>query len=120
MAWYTPKHACGHDGERIQLYGKEDGRQRILGAMNRKDCPDCALGAALREDEAMGLPALSGSTKQITWASQIRREFLRDNPRQVADHILSERAASWWIEHRGPALRETAERREAARAAETK
>lgn len=77
MGWETPKHRCGHDGERLQMYGPMKNRARRLEAMEREDCPECRVRAVQEEAEKEGLPLLTGSPKQIAWAGQIRKSWLR-------------------------------------------
>ena len=94
-------------------------------------CDDYVAGAAklAREASAIGLPALQGSAKQITWAEYIRaellesaEEYLKDNWNmtsmlddaavkvhnekvlhvlgQILVQIRQEPRAAWWISHR--------------------
>src|SRR5574341_1449649 len=64
MAWYTPTHSCGHDGERIQLYGQHTERARRLEVMGREACSDCRVARAAEAAASAGLPPLVGSLKQ--------------------------------------------------------
>ena len=61
-------------------------------AKNITLCPECryddyVAGAAklAREASAIGLPALQGSAKQITWAEYIRAELLADAEQYLKD-----------------------------------
>jgi hypothetical protein len=74
MAWEYPKHACGHDGEKIQMYGPYKDRAYKLARMEEQECPQCRI-AAIRS-EAGGLPALQGTDKQIAWADDLRKQAL--------------------------------------------
>ena len=105
-------------------------------AQNITLCPECkyddyVAGAAklAREASAIGLPALQGSAKQITWAEYIRAELLADAGKyleenwdktrmfegaavkahnekvlhalgQILVQIRHEPRAAWWINHR--------------------
>lgn len=89
MAWEYPMHSCGHGGERVQMYGKMDGRARELERIERQPCPDCQVSAARKLAEAAGLPQLVGSPKQIAWASNIRSAILVDDTRMVAQIIAA-------------------------------
>ena len=105
-------------------------------AKNITLCPECryddyVAGATklAREASAIGLPALQGSAKQITWAEYIRAELLADAEQYLKDswdttrelddaaikarneevlhalgqilvQIRHEPRAAWWINHR--------------------
>lgn len=85
MAWYYPKHVCGHDGDRIQLLGPHSGREYRLNAIQREDCPTCRTDAAQVKAAENGLqPLVRGTKKQLAWASQIRNGFLSDWPATLA------------------------------------
>jgi hypothetical protein len=126
MAWNTPTHSCGHEGERIQLYGPHAQREAKLEAMGRQECPACRAAKARSEAQSAGLPALVGSEKQVAWASDIRKglipreetvlaalraapsaenQALRDVAISAAERVLegmrSQASARWWIDHRG-------------------
>lgn len=100
MAWQTPTHACGHQGERYQAYGKHDGRERQLAAIERLDCPACRKAAADKAATEAGLPLLMGSEKQVAWAGEIRERALRLLPAERAAACRSETSAKWWIDNR--------------------
>lgn len=100
MAWQYPKYACGHSGERYQAYGKLDGRRRQLAAIESHPCPDCRKTAADKSAIEAGLPMLSGSPKQIAWASDIRERALRLLPVDRIAKIRPETSAKWWIDNR--------------------
>lgn len=75
MAWEYPKHACGHDGERVQMYGKMDGRRVQLARIEAQDCSDCRRKSADKISADAGLPTLTGSDKQVAWAVSIRQKL---------------------------------------------
>lgn len=128
MAWNTLTYACGHTEDK-QLYGKHAERDRIVAAAGREDCPVCRAAAAQAASEAAGLPALTGSDKQVAWATDIRKSILdafpvldakldtllantaadkldaakaqADGLRAAMVKIRSEVRASWWIDQRG-------------------
>lgn len=100
MAWETPEYACGHYGEREQMYGPMRGREARLEAYKRQVCPDCRKAEADKLAEVAGLPLLSGSPKQIAWASEIRERALRLLPPERAEKLRVEKSAKWWIDHR--------------------
>jgi hypothetical protein len=101
MAWEYPVHTCGHKSERLQMYGPMDGRRRRLEAIESHPCPDCRKNEADQKAKEAGLPALNGSPKQITWASEIRERALRLLPTDRAEQLKPETSAKWWIENRG-------------------
>lgn len=100
MAWQYPKHACGHSGERYQAYGHHSGRERQLAAIEAHLCPDCRKAAAEKTAQENGLPMLSGSPKQISWASDIRERALRLLPSERSEKLRPETSAKWWIDNR--------------------
>ena len=100
MAGEYPKHSCGHDGERLQTYGKMDARRVRFAAMERQECPECRAKKVLESGTANGLPALVGSPKQISWAGEIRERKLRLATPEVAEKLWPEPSAKWWIDNR--------------------
>lgn len=132
MAWHTITHSCGHE-DRHQLYGP--GRTRTWRAERLADEPCEACKTAAREAEnaaaaaanrEAGLPALTGTEKQIAWAETIRAHKLDILARVLSgeltgyalaaywdgielddpdlplaiDALQSQSAAHWWIDHR--------------------
>ena len=75
MAWYTINYTCGHT-ERVQLYGAHKDRYAKIEAMERRACPECEAKAAQEQAASDGLPALTGSDRQISWAADIRARWL--------------------------------------------
>jgi hypothetical protein len=67
-----------------------DVRRDLTDEMRRRD-PD---GANLIDS----LPALSGSSRQIAWARDIRSRLVRLDPRHHALRTVT--SASWWIDNR--------------------
>lgn len=126
MALYTITHTCGHD-EEIQIYGTNVHGEREAKAA-RLSSTACAACQAAEARKSWGdLPALTGSDKQIAWASSIRDTILAtlteqmsrldalsaeqleqagqgvgalDKTRQVLDRVKAETKASWWIDNR--------------------
>lgn len=88
----------------VELDGTDASVRSIIEPMHN-------VGAAMSEIE---LPVLTGSEKQLAWASKIREKFLSDarraaffdaeRARKFADaaaEIVSQApSASWWIDHR--------------------
>ena len=77
MAWYTINYTCGHT-ERVQLYGAHKERYAKIERMEACNCPECEAKAAQERAASDGLPALTGSDKQISWAADIRARWLAD------------------------------------------
>lgn len=86
MAKVTIAHSCGHE-ERHALYGRASDRKWLEKTLSERLCGDCyeADVAAKREAAAaqaqadareVGLPELTGTPKQVTWALQLRAEFM--------------------------------------------
>lgn len=82
MSKYDITYACGHKGS-INIVGPYKNRDQIAERESRKLCPECysaklaadraaASAAAAEQAKASGLPALTGSDKQIAWAETIR------------------------------------------------
>lgn len=76
MKYATIKFACGHVAE-VEING--DASRAAYLALDV--CPDCAAAKRKAEADALaaqaqanGLPALTGSEKQIVWAEQIRAD----------------------------------------------
>lgn len=98
MAKYDVTYSCGHRGE-VQLIGPGKDRERKLAWYGREAlCPACykaakdAKSAAENAASAQaaaerGLPALTGSEKQVPWAETIRAEAL--DPDRVAPEIYA-------------------------------
>ena len=78
---YEVTYSCGHVGT-VQIYGTAAEREKkIAWYENYAVCPDCYKKArqeeattAAKQAKADGLPALTGSEKQIRWAESIRKE----------------------------------------------
>jgi hypothetical protein len=79
MAKQTIKHSCGHLVEH-NLYGPSNDRVRKAGWLREQPCRQCQIeatnAAAAEATEAMALPALTGSAKQVAWATTIRVQQL--------------------------------------------
>lgn len=123
---YDVTFSCGHTGT-VQIFGTAAEREKkIAWYENYAFCPDCyekarqeEVATAAKQAKADGLPALTGSEKQIRWAESIRkekmaaaREWLSRYPGEQADKCLawygSHASASWWIDHRDERPQRTA------------
>lgn len=114
MAKYTVTYKCGHTAE-IQLYGKESERQRKIAWYATIDCPQCDASRQKEIAQTSGLPTLSGSEKQIAWATKLRNNALgilntrieqlpEANKSIISDlrdkWIAKETASAYWIDNR--------------------
>ena len=88
MAWYTINYKCGHT-ERVQLYGAHKERYAKIERMEACNCPECEAKAAQDRAAADGLPALTGSDKQISWAADIRARWLTDGISKDAKRLVN-------------------------------
>lgn len=80
---YTITFACGHTCK-IDLFGKKETRDWIAKQKENELCPECYAEERKKEKLKMqqknledGMPMLSGSEKQVLWAEEIRRDFLK-------------------------------------------
>lgn len=142
MAKYEITRACGHT-ETVQITGPVAGRARQAEYEAGKQCYDCYKAeqakkldaenvAAAEAAKEAGLPALTGSEKQVAWANTLREKMLAKLAELVAyakgyaaEHgddasvarqmcqieigaelIRSRTAASWWIDNRSTDGRE--------------
>ena len=126
MAKYDVVFSCGHE-ERIELFGKGTERERKIAWFEKYGlCSTCykaeQQAVAAKRAEKWGLPALTGSPKQIAWAERIRSEFFlqieemeKESGHSAAknkrfgeffDWVKGQTEASFWIDHHGtgPAL----------------
>jgi len=131
MGWESITATCGHRYNE-QMYGPHKGRDSRVKWLSERICPDCL--AAERASEAAkagerakssGLPALTGSPKQIVWAEQIRQTALpriaealaqarsrikaglnaeqatrADRYLEIIEGMGGNASAVWWIDHR--------------------
>jgi hypothetical protein len=97
----TVTRKCGHV-EKCQDWQARDGGERL--------CSTCYAQAqeakkqrlhteAVAWAQELGLPALSGSGKQIALAETIRHTALREHPPERWGTALSRESAKWWIDH---------------------
>lgn len=115
---YIVNHTCGHTTE-IDLVGKTTERERRLAWLATQPCMDCKRAAeaakAQATAEAAGLPALTGSDKQIAWAETIRAKALAaideitakcgesakvPEALAIVDWVRGQSESRWWIDHR--------------------
>lgn len=112
MAKYAIIYRCGHTAE-VQLYGKYEDREKKIAYYKTIDCPECRAKEAADKAKADGLAELTGSPKQVSWASDIRSEKLADAEKLATqvnknknmfdgavETMKAETSASWWIDRR--------------------
>jgi len=118
MAKYQVTHSCGHT-QTVQLFGHHTERDKKIEWFERTLCPDCYRAQKETEcqqenDRALdlvgkiGFTPLTGSDKQVVWATSIRqkayetiiaRNIIVDAG--IACKILNlEASAKWWIDNR--------------------
>lgn len=87
MAKYDVTYSCGHT-DTVQLYGKNEERERKLKWMENSLCPECYKKWKCEDNkqkakEILGnieLPNLTGTEKQIAYAESLRDEYIiKDN-----------------------------------------
>lgn len=124
MAKYDVTYACGHPGT-VDLYGKGSERERKLAWMeNNMLCPDCyraeRRAKAMDGIEALNLPDLTGTSKQIAWAETLRGEVFHElkdlekkaekaaeSDERTAEFLTwlkSQTDAKFWIDKRGTSI----------------
>ncbi len=114
MASYNVTYACGHTGT-VRIYTKGDDRDRKIKWYGTIDCPECEAKKQQQAAEAAGLPALTGSEKQIRWATEIRNSAVKlteidinridsDERQKFLDRrdqwLQKETSAEYWIDNR--------------------
>ena len=128
MAHYDVNFSCGHT-EVKELFGKESGRRSQIANWERSGlCSECYAkkiaaekAAALEAAKAATseLTALTGSEKQIDWATKIRARIMGDKEllltaakpemketvANIVKSIENNTLASWWIDNREQSLR---------------
>ena len=138
MAKYTITHKCGHE-EVHNISGPVKDRDRKAEYLASRVCRECWLAeqnkkaeADASANQAAGLPELSGSAKQISWAESIRakvigrlegmistgRQHLIDTGadearlaaadeagRKGLDWLKGHTESRWWIDHRDSDMR---------------
>jgi hypothetical protein len=137
MAKWTITRACRHT-ETHQLYGPGADREKRAEWLKSTPCTDCYRKeqAERAAEQTSNLPELTGTDKQIQWATTIRAQIvaqiesivarIADNPdadgaAETLDDariILKQSKASYWIDNRHMSGRDLLKRRADKRAAE--
>jgi len=107
-------HACGHE-QGHYLTGYDSQQERKANWLKTTSCRDCFVAEKRAEEAAaaalssaaishLDLPLLTGSDRQISWASTIRTKRLAvlTNLNSDADYqaCLQLTDAKWWIDRR--------------------
>jgi len=107
-------HACGHE-QAHHLTGYDSQQERKARWLRTTTCRDCFVVKKRAEEAAaaalssaavahLDLPLLTGTDRQISWASTIRTKRLAEVTALcgVADYhaCLQMTDAKWWIDHR--------------------
>lgn len=109
-------YRCGHT-EIINLFGKMSERDKTEQYYKTIDCPHCRAAEAVEKSGMSGIPRLTGSDKQILWATTIRNKAIVlinksidnmserglsvDLQKQLRDKwIVTETESEYWISNR--------------------
>jgi hypothetical protein len=119
MAKYDITYSCGHSGT-VNIIGPHRSRESRIAYLESGECFDCfkqhSTVVAHEQAQALELPALTGTEKQIAWSETLRLAKLNEiesaverldrdkcNFRQIlvtVEHISNETSAKQWIEWR--------------------
>lgn len=103
---YPTRCSCGHTYT-YNIYGPGNDRPRKAAWLATRPCPDCQRAAELAQAQqaTAQLPALTGSEKQIAWATKIRAEVfaqadaLTSDTTEICDWLATQTSAKWWIDN---------------------
>jgi hypothetical protein len=107
---YNIEYLCGHNRQ-VQLYGPTKDRDRKCDWLKTQKCSDCQrsdqLAANQQLTQDLGLPMLTGTEKQIDYATTIRATVYRQiqkQPDQTKPKLTefeiwlwAQSSAKWWI-----------------------
>ena len=119
---YDVTYKCGHSGV-LDLGGKTKDREWKVEQAQYNLCPDCYRAAKQREMEEelakYDLPELTGTERQVKWATDIRfkfaheanrimnedryknnSEFIEKYEKTYKSVVDVETTSKWWIENR--------------------
>ena len=110
MAQQTVTHACGH-GQTHNLLGPHKDRERKKTWLGTTVCTECyraeieaarkaSFEAATEASKETGLPDLTGSEKQVEWATRIRQHWI-NGATQFEDDYARERFMITLLQGRG-------------------
>ena len=82
MAKYDITYSCGHSAT-IQLYGKTEEREKKIKWLESEGfCPEC-YKKYQREEAGITFPELTGTEKQIEFASNLRNAYIADEGKEI-------------------------------------
>ena len=114
------EHVCGHK-EKHDFTGDRNAVLEKIERESLRPCLACKVAHSRNSSVEKGLPALTGSHKQVAWAENIRNKYIvlykevKDKYEKAPAHakikyqlimlkliksLKEEAAASFWIEHR--------------------
>lgn len=119
MSKYQINHACGHTETHNIVGTNINGeRERKAEWLAGRVCTECSRQQqrAKAAEDNKGLPALTGSEKQITWAETIRtsavkqlnelKDMIDPNhpesaiPLGIIDNVIQQSESRYWIDNR--------------------
>lgn len=131
MAWIKGTYNCGCEG-RVDIIGPKKERRWKADRHFDQDCYECVNKRNKELAEEAGLPNLSGSEKQIAWATSIRQdlykeaqEFIETGEKQIKElgeqltneqiaqfeenvrtieKLFEKKESKYWIDNRGLSL----------------
>lgn len=74
---YYVTHTCGHDSM-VELFGPHKNRDWRISKLESEECPKCHAEHATERDIRRGYEPLTGTVKQIGWASDIREDMFAE------------------------------------------
>lgn len=105
-------YACGHQ-DIVDLFGSNEEREKKIAYYGSINCPECRKVAEAEAAKQAGLPELTGTAKQVAWATTIRKETIKAVENMLAGmkdtdgtgaRILTalkeKTSAGWWIDNR--------------------
>ena len=119
------EHACGHK-EKHDFTGDHKAVLEKIEKESLRPCLACKVAHSRNSSVKKGLPALTGSHKQVAWAENIRNKYIvlykevKEKCEKAPVHakikyqlimlkliksLKEEAAASFWIEHRDDLIR---------------
>lgn len=114
------EHVCGHK-EKHDFTGDRNAVLEKIEKESLRSCLACKVAHSRNSSVEKGLPALTGSHKQVAWAENIRNKYIvlykevKDKYEKAPAHakikyqlimlkliksLKEEAAASFWIEHK--------------------
>lgn len=116
MKMETVRHSCGHE-RKYRLNGPAHSVQRQIEHREAMPCPKCKKAqeearfiaeceAAALANAEMGLPELTGTASQVSYAEKCRKEAVmfsrmkRTPMEEILEAMSRPTQARWWIENK--------------------